>query len=733
MFYIYADGKLLFHPQDSSLIVTEPKLSLEVGKAGSLQFNLPPTNQFYGLLRQFKTTVTVELDDKEIFRGRVLTITRSFYNVQAVYCEGTLAYLNDSVQKGEKYTGTTHALFKKIIAAHNARVETDKQFTVGEITIDDREVILTGQSSDITDAESGKIDYEQVVLNSIADEWKTTYDYIEESLIDTCGGYLRVRYENGINYIDLLKDYGSTATQKILFGVNLIDFSEEISADDIYTVLIPLGDDNLTIESVNNGSDELVDSAGVETYGRIVKTHTFDNVNKASTLLEDAKRYMELNPNTPSTLTLKAIDMHLIDSDSDEMMLGDKIQVRSDPHNVSDSYTCTAIEYDFSSPSNNTYTFGHPKQTLTQRFKKDITKTSSSAKSSAASSGRSSGSSSSTEAEEATQEALDKFYDAWINVDKETGSINLGAVYRDLTDTKRQLENTLGINLNAPTGEINLYSLKKIVDDNKNTILDQAARIDIINTETKAEIDLVASRTTANGNKLAEITLTVTDLESRIDMKADKVDIDATNTTIHGMKTYIEGVSTDLARVSQSMQALTNVVDEQGTTVNTYIADIKAVTDKNHSEISLVASRMNSAENDIASIKIINNKLGSEIKLKADKVTIDSEITTLKNLIAKKVSADELESKLAAVSAIGASNIVTTNLTANYIKAGSVKIGSSYAATKDWVTEQLKSYAKSTHTHTYSELTNKPSSFPPNAHKHSISSGASYTGTAIYH
>lgn len=48
----------------------------------------------------------------------------------------------------------------------------------------------------------------------------------------------------------------------------MLDLTEEISAEDVFTVLIPLGDENLTIESVNNGRDELVDEAAVQRYGR---------------------------------------------------------------------------------------------------------------------------------------------------------------------------------------------------------------------------------------------------------------------------------------------------------------------------------------------------------------------------------------------------------------------------------------------------------------------------------
>ena len=126
MFYVYADDKLLYHPLEETLVITSPRLSLEIGKAGTFQFELPPTNKYYNSLQILRKQITVEIDGTAIFRGRVLSTEKNFYNVRSVYREGDLSYLVDSVQKTEKYSGTTHELFRKIVAAHNARVEADK-------------------------------------------------------------------------------------------------------------------------------------------------------------------------------------------------------------------------------------------------------------------------------------------------------------------------------------------------------------------------------------------------------------------------------------------------------------------------------------------------------------------------------------------------------------------------------------------------------------------------------
>lgn len=287
MLNVYLDGKSIYQPTDDTLVILSPRLTLEMGKAGSFSFQVPANHQYYNRFNQLTACITVEVDNEELFRGRVLTNSLSFNKIRTIYCEGDLAYLVDSVQKGEKYEGKVHDLFRKIIEAHNARVEPAKRFTVGEITVENRDVFLAGQSDDIQDLETGDFDYKQIAINSIADEWMTSFDYIESSIIDYTGGYLRTRRQGDVTYIDLVENYGTTATQEIEFGKNMLDLSEETSPDELFSVLIPLGDGNITIEAVNNGSDELVDADAVAQYGRIVKTHVFDGVTDVSAAIAD--------------------------------------------------------------------------------------------------------------------------------------------------------------------------------------------------------------------------------------------------------------------------------------------------------------------------------------------------------------------------------------------------------------------------------------------------------------
>lgn len=461
MYQIYADGNLIYQPANENLRLISPKLTVEMGKAGGLNFGIPPTNNYYGNLQQLKALLTVEEDGAEIFRGRVLSNTRNFNNVRNIYGEGDLSYLVDSVQLPKKYKGKAKELLMQIIDNHNAMIQGSvslsdggyaplvdrddptlyaswqpgpKQFKVGVISdeLKDIDVYIAGKDEDITDKETNKFDYNQIVINGEVDNWKTTFDFIENSLIDYAGGYLRTRYENSITYIDWYKEYYKESNQTISFGKNLLDLTEENNAEDAFSVLIPIGDENLTItkasddtgdENVTKFDRELIYKPALEKYGRIVKTNVFDGVSKAETLKENGIRYLKEHAIPPITFTITAVDMHLLNPNVESIRVGDKVHILSAPHELDDpDLICTKIEYDLTNPANTKYTFGKPKQSLTERYRQDRKPKQ----------GGGGGGKAAKDAEDSANANTREIYDAWVKWDQEHATIDIGALFEKL-------------------------------------------------------------------------------------------------------------------------------------------------------------------------------------------------------------------------------------------------------------------------------------------------------------
>ncbi|MEG0323456.1 MAG: hypothetical protein RR619_05620, partial [Raoultibacter sp.] len=96
-----------------------------------------------------------------------------------------------------------------------------KRFTVGFV-----DASLFGKGNKITRSDS---------------TYPSTGDVIKSKLLDSVGGYIQVRHENGKRFIDYLADFDKSSTQVIDFGKNLLDYVKETDASSIRTAVVPVG------------------------------------------------------------------------------------------------------------------------------------------------------------------------------------------------------------------------------------------------------------------------------------------------------------------------------------------------------------------------------------------------------------------------------------------------------------------------------------------------------------
>ena len=340
MYTIYADDALLYSPGDEKLSVLSPVLETQCNAAGTLTFVLLPEHPLYSALHKMRTRIIVKQDDEIIWRGRVLETETDFYRQKTVTCEGELTYLVDSVLHPYKladYDGTAAGLFRLYLMRHNEAVSEAQQFQIGNVDIE--------------------------TLSSVENTgYGNTWDEISDNLIDIHGGFLRIRHEGGARYLDWTKESGTSCGQVIRFGGNLLDLSEYVSASEVVTCLIPYAgqsDSQITISSVNGGKDYIEDAAGIALYGRIWGVTEFDTKDAAK-LLEMAKENLQKRLKETITITISAVDLHLLDVNAESFHVGDKVRVVSPPHGIDAEYTCTAISLDLVNPDQSEYTFGTP-------------------------------------------------------------------------------------------------------------------------------------------------------------------------------------------------------------------------------------------------------------------------------------------------------------------------------------------------------------------------------------
>lgn len=354
----FVDGKeyTLHNPKIRNLIVGDPYYQKGDNVNGQASFSVYPKHPYYQYVKKLTTDIVIYKDDVEKFAGRVLYDDQDSKGVKKVFVEGELAYFCDSVQRPNVYHNiSVRDYVSKIIDNHNAQVEERKQFTLGRVTVTDPNDSLYRYAN-----------------------WESTRDTLKTKLVERLGGHLVIRKENGVRYLDYLSDddFYRQNTQEIRFGKNLLDYSENMDASDLVTCVIPLGatleessieglDERLTISSVNGGVDYVSSSEAIAAYGKICKTVTWDDVTVPANLLRKGKEYLKSTQFENMVLNIKAVDLNLIDSATQEFEVGDLIRCISPPHGLDTNMPLSSITVYLTNLSKNTVTLGSEKSNST--------------------------------------------------------------------------------------------------------------------------------------------------------------------------------------------------------------------------------------------------------------------------------------------------------------------------------------------------------------------------------
>lgn len=315
------------------------KVAKSINAVDSFSFTIYPNNAGYDLLKPLTTSVKVydESTDKDIFIGRVLKCPDSMDErgliCRKVTCEGRLGWLYDSVQPYAEYKVVgIRTVLASFISKHNAQVGSDKQISVGQVTV------------------TGENNYTYSV------NWVSTMDAISEQLVGKFGGEIQLRDQDGKVYIDYLEHIGHGTDTKIELAVNLKTISREIDETSVITRLYPLGakltdsEKRLTIGSVNGGKDYIEDSALVAKYGVISGTQIWDDVTLASNLLSKGKEHLKSVNRAKVQYQITALDLSRRGKHIEQFELGCWYRVKNSLMDIDEDLRIVGISIDLDNP-----------------------------------------------------------------------------------------------------------------------------------------------------------------------------------------------------------------------------------------------------------------------------------------------------------------------------------------------------------------------------------------------
>ena len=348
MFKAYCNNSIFFNAgiSDDALTLPEAKLELEVGKAGSFSFTVYPSNVCYNDFQKFKSYVSLYREDRLIFSGRVLEEKKGFHNEKTIICEGLLAMFNDSIIRPFEFQGTITEFLTMLLENHNSQVGTDKQFTLGTVTV-------TDPNNYIARSREG---------------YNSTMALLDDT-VSTLGGYFVARPEGGVLYLDYLADFTAESGQEVNFGENLLDITKESTGAELFTALIPLGADieetqedgtttrsKLTIASVNDGKDYIENAEAVAKYGFILGTQEWSDVTRPENLLTKGQAFLTDAIREKVTINISAVDMAKAGADIDSFIAGEYVNIKSSIHSIDAKMLIKKQSLNLLNPSQNKLT-----------------------------------------------------------------------------------------------------------------------------------------------------------------------------------------------------------------------------------------------------------------------------------------------------------------------------------------------------------------------------------------
>lgn len=326
------------------------KIKFTKNQAEILTFQLDIGNFYFNKFRKYLDYIQViDLRDNSlVFDGRVIgnqvemDSTGDFINT--VTCESALNYFNDThVEVWEFHpldlppnapfdaipNATVETFLKKLLDNHNSRVSTDKQIQLGNIEITDPVYIKTN--------------------------FETSLNALVTKILDRHDGYLIIRNENGINYLDFLATSPIKTIQTVEVGVNMQSLEVDDSNTNIFTRIIPFGANGIGIATVNNGLNYVQDDDLVKKYGVIEQVMKWEDVTIAENLLKKAKATFSQVKTEADQIKLTALDLSYINNNFNALKLYTPIHAINKLLSYDQIHEIVAVDLDLYNPFASTF------------------------------------------------------------------------------------------------------------------------------------------------------------------------------------------------------------------------------------------------------------------------------------------------------------------------------------------------------------------------------------------
>lgn len=341
MFAIYYNSTAISAGENPHFAMTAATLTQSINSADSFSFTLPATHPYRDLPKPRQGIVRIKVDARTVFVGDVVEMRTAIDNSRTFECQGCLAWLNDVCNTKTTEQTNVYNTFDKRLEIYNSLCDSSRKINRGNCENDP----------------SG------VVKIYTPDNFITIFEYFSQ-LIAEKGGIMLPRYAGEDVVLDYLKTTTKKSSQKIVFGSNLLNLDDFLSAAETATAIFPTGKDGITIGSVSpDGKDYIVNYGLYQKLGMIAVPMQFDADTKTA-LYAQATAMVNSLAVLNRSIQLTAFDLSLVNANVDTIEIGDNVTVISAPHGLNTEMMCTEKVTDFADPAQSKITLGKSAQSI---------------------------------------------------------------------------------------------------------------------------------------------------------------------------------------------------------------------------------------------------------------------------------------------------------------------------------------------------------------------------------
>lgn len=358
------DGKHLLDFDDPTRILENCIITKKINDIGYLEFDMYSDHWYYDQIKS-GDMVDVYENGVWIFKGRIGLIQVGTNLKKHIQAYDPIGWLDDiCLNQRFEYTDNEHSPYASlgiIVNSYEAGSSNDPRglnFITGFSTD-----FVTNTGSDAFNASDTSFSTCLTALNNI---------FVNDGYVN-----LYVSYDQYPMPTMIIRDIEpNPGTGLIEFGNNIVDFSRVENIKQSYNYLTPYTSSGLTISSIANG----VVAPGIQKSGiRIwdeAKRQEYDGqctsvqfeASNANELLACGIDWLQ-RQNKLSSITVRAVDLSVIDSSYTPLDIWQKVRCISEPHGVDEILTCTELTKNITSPDRSSYTIGHREKSLTQKIK----------------------------------------------------------------------------------------------------------------------------------------------------------------------------------------------------------------------------------------------------------------------------------------------------------------------------------------------------------------------------